>query len=130
MKFTHQQYAQALYESLHDTNPKDYDRIIENFIQVLKSNGELAEYETILEHYEQYDKEQRGIKDVEMTTAMQTTVSKGLIDDLNKIVGSKIEVKQKIDQNLIGGVVLKVDDTLIDGSLRKKLQNLEDTLKE
>jgi F-type H+-transporting ATPase subunit delta len=65
-----------------------------------------------------------------MTTAMPATVSKGLIDDLNRIVGSKTEIKQKIDRNLIGGVVLKVDDTLIDGSIKRQLENLKDTLKE
>lgn len=129
MKYSHKQYAEALFESLQDTNPKDYDVVIENFISVLQKNGDLVEYDKIITTYEIYDKEQRGIKEVEITTAMPTTFNKPLIDELNKIVGTKTEIKQKIDNNLIGGVVIKVDDTLIDGSIKQQLDKLRSEMK-
>ena len=130
MRYTNLQYAQALYASLQDTNPKDYDQVIENFIAILKANGDLGAYEEIIAVYERYDKEQRGIKEVEVTAAMPTSVNKSLLNELNEIVGKNIEVKQKIDANIIGGVIIKVDDALIDGSVKRQLENLEDSLKE
>lgn len=131
MKFNHRQYAQALYEALADTAPKDQDKVIENFIEVLKAKGDLAEYEKIIAAYEVYDREQRGVTEVEVTTAEDSTkVNKSLIDDLNKIVGNDIEVKQKVDSNLIGGVVIRAGDTLIDGSIKNQLDQLQKNLKE
>lgn len=129
MRYTHQQYAQALYESLQDTKPKDHDTIIENFVTVLKNNGDLGEYERIITTYEAYDKEQRGVREVEITTAADATVNKSLLDQLNKLVGKNIDLKRKVDDNLIGGVVIKVEDTLIDASTKRQLEDLENTLK-
>lgn len=131
MKFNHRQYAQALYEALADTSPKDQDKVINNFIEVLKAKGDLAEYEKIIEVYETYDREQRGVTEVEVITADGATkVNKSLIEDLNKIIGKDIEVKQKVDSNLIGGVVIRAGDTLIDGSIKNQLDQLHKNLKE
>ena len=130
MKFSHTQYAQALYESIQDTNPKEYDVVIENFIKLLNKNGDLQHYSKIIAVYEDYDRAQRGVSVVEVATAQETKLSKPLLDVLNDAVGKNTEIRQKIDSNLVGGVVVKVDDTLIDGSIRKQLEILEQSLKE
>jgi len=130
MRFTHQQYAIALYDSLHDTAPKDHDRVIANFIEVLKNNGDVQEYETIIEVFESYDREQKGIKQVELTTAQPMEANRSLIQQLNEIVGGDAEIKQRVDERLIGGEVVKVEDTLIDGSIKNQLNKLKMNLKE
>lgn len=130
MRFTHEQYAHALYESFQDTKPKDHEKIIANFIEVLKANGDLSEYERIIDAFEVYDRQQKGIHQVEVTTAQDIELNKPLLNQLNEIVGGNIELKRKIDEKLIGGVVIKVDDTLIDGSVKRQLEHLENTLKE
>lgn len=129
MKFTHRQYAQALYEALQDTNTKNHDSVIENFISILRQKGDLGEYEEIVEVFEAYDKQQRGITDVELLTATpDTKISKSIVDELNSLVGNNIELKHKVDSNLIGGVVIKAGDTLIDGSVKHHLDHLRNTL--
>jgi F-type H+-transporting ATPase subunit delta len=128
MKFSHKQYAQALHESLQDTSPKDHDKVIANFIDVLKNNGDLKDYEKIIKAYEDYDRQQRGVKEVEVTTARDIEVNKDMIRQLNAIAGSDAEVKRKVDGGLIGGVVVRVDDTLLDGSVKTQLNNLKKTL--
>lgn len=129
MRYSKEQYAQALYESLQDTSAKSHDLVIDNFVRTLKDNGDLGSYEAIIETYEQYDKQQRGIKEVEVTTA-SATVNKSLINDLNKLVGKDAEIIHKTDEKIVGGVVIRIDDTLIDGSLKNHLQNLGNKLKE
>ncbi len=128
MRFSHQQYAQALHESLHDVRPQDHDKVIANFIEVLKSNGDLQQYEKIIETYEVYDREQKGIKQVELTTAQPMEANRSIINELNEIVGKDIELKQKVDERLIGGVVVKVDDIMIDGSVKTQLSKLKSSL--
>lgn len=130
MKFSHKQYAQALYEAISETKAKDHDVVIENFIQILKDKGDLVEYEEIIKEYEAYEKEMKGITDVEVTTATDAKLNKPLLDDLNDLVGKDIDLKHKVDNNLIGGVVIKAGDTLIDGSIKHHLDNLRNTLNE
>lgn len=128
MKFTNEQYAQALYDSISDTKAKDHDILIENFINILRANGDLSRYEQIIDEYEKYERAQKGITEVEVTTALDAKLNKELLDDLNKVVGKDIELKHKVDSNLVGGVVIRAGDTLIDGSVKHKLENLKDTL--
>jgi len=51
---------------------------------------------------------------------------------LNKIIQkfkNQIEIKEKIDKSLIGGMVIKIDDSLlIDGSVKRKLEDLKKNL--
>lgn len=129
MKYSKSQYVQALHEAIHETDAKSHDKVIDNFIQTLKVNGDLGSYESIIEEYEKYDKDQRGVKDVEITTA-GASVNKSLLNELNSLVGKNIDITQKQDDKIIGGVVIKVDDTLIDGSIKNHLENLGKTLKE
>lgn len=128
MKYNHRQYAQALYEAIADTKAKDHDVVIGNFIEALKKNGDLAEYEKIVEEYERYEMEQKGIREVEVTTSTETKLNKSLLDDLNEIVGKDISVKHKVDNSLIGGVVIRAGDTLIDGSVKHQLEKLRKNL--
>ncbi len=128
MRFTKQQYAQALHEALTESSPRSHDTVIDNFVRALKDNGDLGSYEAIIEEYEIYDKQQRGVTEVEVTTT-GGKVNKDLINDLNKLVGKNAEIIQKADDKIIGGVVIRIDDTLIDGSVKNHLDNLGNTLK-
>ncbi|MBK9770114.1 MAG: F0F1 ATP synthase subunit delta [Candidatus Obscuribacter sp.] len=43
-------------------------------------------------------------------------------------LGKKLELDVKVDPSLIGGVVLKIGDQVIDGSLKGKLKSIEKAL--
>jgi F-type H+-transporting ATPase subunit delta len=128
MKFSVSQYAEALYHTLSETKPKDQEKVINNFIQVLKTNGDLGGYEAIIGEYEVLDRKMKGIKEVEMVTAHDGEISKEVITSLNSVIGDNIELKKKVDESLIGGIVVKVEDTLIDASVRGHLHKLKNNL--
>lgn len=48
---------------------------------------------------------------------------------LEKISGHKILLREKTDPEVLGGVVLKCGDTIIDASILKKIKTLENLLK-
>ncbi|MHB8871289.1 MAG: ATP synthase F1 subunit delta [Candidatus Doudnabacteria bacterium] len=118
-----EQYAQALYDALNESKPEDHEKILDNLVRVLSQNGDLKLYDQIEEQYKRIEAEGKGIKQVEITTA-QPHRSREILEHLNKIVGDKVDVKEKIDEDLIGGVVVRVDDTLIDGSIKNSLKQL------
>lgn len=129
MKITAQQYAQALHETLEQTGEKDQDTVIDNLVKVLEANNQTGLYEDIIKEYELLTQKLAGIKQVNITTATDTD-EKEIIDNLNKLVGKDINLTKTTDSDIIGGVVIKVDDTLIDGSIKTQLDNLQDKLKE
>lgn len=48
---------------------------------------------------------------------------------LSKATGKNVTVKQLVDPSVIGGVVAKVGDTVIDGSIRRRLEQLKEQVK-
>ena len=44
-------------------------------------------------------------------------------------MGGKVQVEVKVDQSLIGGLIVKIGSRMIDSSLRSKLQRLQLAMK-
>jgi F-type H+-transporting ATPase subunit delta len=126
---TAEQYAKALFEAVSEVKPEDQDKVLDNFVKVLSSNGDLNKYDKIETEYKKLQLAAQGIKQVELTTARAGIDEKALIAELNRIVGEKVEIRHKVNENLIGGVVVKVDDTLIDASIKNNLERLKKDLK-
>lgn len=121
------EYAEALFQAVSETKPLEHDKIIDRLVEVMAANGDLAKMDEIEEQFKKLERESKGITEVEITTASDVK-SKELLTTLNNIVGNHIEVKQKIDDGLIGGVVVRAGDTLIDASVKNSLNNLKNTI--
>ena len=117
-------YAQALFEAVSESKPKDHDIILENFVKILNENADLGLYDQIEAEYQKLEMQSKGVKKVELTTASNVNAKK-IIEELNDLIGGKAEIQHKIDQKIIGGVVLRVDDTLIDASIKTSLEKLK-----
>jgi F-type H+-transporting ATPase subunit delta len=128
MKLTSQQYAQALFDAVSETAPHDHDKVLDNFVRILAQNGDLGKYDEIDAEFRKLKTESQGIKEAELTVAKKTELNHTIIAELNKVISGKLEIKQKIDESIIGGVVVRVDDTLIDASVKTQLDNLNKEL--
>ena len=51
-----------------------------------------------------------------------------LADALGKATGKKVEVKVVVDPSVLGGIVAQVGDTVIDGSIRARLDQLRESI--
>jgi F-type H+-transporting ATPase subunit delta len=125
MKLTPAQYAQALFLAVHET--KDHETVLNNFVKVLSQNGDLGKYSEIEKEYNKLTLKAQGIAEVNVTFAQEHNTK--ILDDLNKVINSQTKFKTKIDNQILGGVIVKVDDTLIDASIKTQLINLNSQLK-
>ena len=48
-----------------------------------------------------------------------------LVAELNRVTGKTIQLFQKIDPAILGGAIVKVGEQIIDGSLRRKLDQIQ-----
>lgn len=127
MKITPKQYAISLYESTKKVDEVEIEKRIKNFIDILKKNNNLSLINKIIEKYYEHYRTEKNISKIKIT-------SNEKIDSeiLNKIIQKfkkQIEIEEKINKSLIGGMIIKIDNSLlIDGSVRRKLEDLKKNL--
>lgn len=126
MRYSPRQYAQALYESLKEVKEDEVDLVFKNFYSILLRNNDLKLINKIIEKIEEIDKEERGVMEVEVTGAKE--IDKDLVSKLRNLIGKKTEIKEKVDPSLIGGLKIQINDLLIDGSIKAKLNKLKQSL--
>ncbi len=101
-------------------------KVVGNFLRRMVLNNRLSVIFEVLETFILLEKVDSGIKMVEiivssdLTKAEQKKLTKILEDKLN----SKIELKIKVEESILGGIIIKVDNKMFDASLRSKFINL------
>lgn len=130
MKITPAQYAKALHEALANTSEKDHDKVLDNFVEVLAENNDIKLFDKISEEFDVIEKANKGITVAEVKSAslLSKKTEKTIIESLNEYVKGKVELKKSIDENIIGGVVIKLNDTIIDASIKSNLKDLKNNL--
>ena len=73
----------------------------------------------------------RGEVTAEVVSARKLSAKqlKSVGDVLKKVVGSKVSVETKVDESLLGGLIVKVGSRMVDSSLRSRLQQLDLAMK-
>lgn len=70
----------------------------------------------------------RVVAEVSTAFELDEETVQRLAEALSRATGKQVEVKTVIDPSLVGGVVARVGDTVIDGSLRHRLAGLRQAL--
>ena len=101
-----------------------------NFVKVLLENGRTAVLPEISTHFEALKAKVENSVDATVTSA--TELSKKQIAEiataLKARLGREVRIETAIDENLIGGAVIRAGDVVIDGSLRARLEGLATAL--
>jgi F-type H+-transporting ATPase subunit delta len=101
-----------------------------NFLVQLAQNKRLGLLAIIAGLFHRLNAEQQQFADVELTSAYDlddAEVSK-LAASMAKRLGVQVRVSKQVDPSLIGGVVIRAGDTVIDGSVRGRLRKLAEQL--
>ena len=106
--------------------------MFKNFLGLLITKRRFFFVENILKKFNEICSEKRGELKAEIKSAKE--LSKIEIDriteELSKNFKSKIKLNYKYDQSLIGGLVVQVGSTMIDTSIKNKLQLIENRMSE
>lgn len=106
------------------------DPLLYDTLRLLNARGRLGLIQRIAEAYRQLLDEKMGRVKVEVTVAqcLDDHELKQVKDQISQALNKDAMIQQKVDQNLIGGIVLRMGDRLIDGSVRRQLQMLKEKL--
>jgi len=122
--------VEKLAEIFNGVCGEQLDQQGQNFMKVLAENRRLQALPDISILFNQFKSDLEKEIDVEITSAVK--LNKKQIEDISKSLETRLARKVKlncsVDPELIAGVLIKAGDTVIDGSLRSKLNRLSDAL--
>ena len=101
-----------------------------NLFKLLLENGRVAALPEIADQFEALKAKVENTVDAVITSAapLSAEQQQAMADALRKKLGRDVSVTTEIDENLIGGAVIRAGDVVIDGSLRARLDGLANAL--
>jgi len=119
--------TKLVQESLGKTNPMAL-----NLVYLLISKGKLKMASQISDEYNRLLNQHYGIKSAEVTTAvpLDDVEREKLGHNLEALVGKKVNMNVQVNPDILGGFIARIDDSLIDGSIRNRLETLKKRLAE
>ena len=116
---------------IHKTIGRNLEELTFSLVDMVVRNGRENFLPSIAREFMRKTKEYNGITESVLTTAVRVDEKllnriSGLIADIFK---TKVELKEIVDKDIIGGFILRIEDNYIDASVRNKLRKIEKELK-
>jgi len=101
-------------------------KIIRNFLFVLADHRRTNLIPEVIAAFHEVIRQRQGIAEAEISSAIELSAAqkKGMATTLASLTGKKIEAKYALDPALLGGAVVRIGDTIYDGSLRSRLNEM------
>ncbi len=117
--------AKTLTDRLGDIHPE-----VMKMVSMLVAKGRLGMIDDISDEYQRLVDGHRGVEGVEtveVTTAVPLDEADRLkiAQRITGIVGRPVVLKPVVDPEVIGGMIIRIGDRLIDGSVRSRLATLK-----
>ncbi|TDO06021.1 F0F1 ATP synthase subunit delta [Halomonas ventosae] len=103
---------------------------VRNFLRLITQKGRLVALPAIAEQFELLKAQQEKRMDVSIVSAfpLDDAQQDKLASALAKRLNREISITTQVDSSLLGGVILRAGDTVIDGSVRGRLNRLHEAL--
>lgn len=121
---------QARIQLLGKTIGSSVSRPVLNLLTLLVQRGRIEQLPRVAAEFRRLDDRRNGITNAMATSAsaLEPDEIKALTDRLVEMTGGRVNLDVQVDPGLLGGVVVRVGDRLIDGSVRGRLERLRSQL--
>lgn len=105
--------------------------LLTRFLGVIAMNGRAGDIPAVQAAFDSLYAKERGVQRAVARTAkpMDEAQRARIEGIIAKAVGGDIELTTEVDENLVGGIQLRIGSTLIDASLKAKLERLNTAMK-
>ena len=102
-------------------------KVVRNFLFVVSDHGRSRDFPQIADSFQDVVRERQGIADAKIFSAVRLSEGQKteLTQKLTQLTGKTVDPNYFIDPELLGGVLVRVGDTIYDGSLRNRLQQMQ-----
>lgn len=134
--------AQAISNPLYNASDREkvlqevvkrlsLSRVMSSFLLVLFAKRRIGFLDKINEFYQKLADDLKGVARASMISAMDLssdTVEK-VRSSLSALTGKEVVLDLSVDPGLIGGVITKIEDLVLDGSIKTQLFNMRESFK-
>jgi F-type H+-transporting ATPase subunit delta len=102
------------------------DNIVRNFLELLIEKHRMPALFRIRREYDSLWEEENKLLPVEVTSAIELdkeTVEQ-IGDKIGERTGRKVQLESKVDPDILGGIVVRVGDRILDASIANRLESL------
>ncbi len=102
------------------------DELVHNFLELLIENHRMAAVLKIRREYDALWDKENELLPVTITSAVELDEKtvKEIGDQIAEQTGRKVELSADVDPDVLGGLVVRVGNTVLDASVRRRLENL------
>lgn len=106
------------------------EKLFLEFLLVLMDKHRVQHLPDIIDAFELLVEAEKGILRAEVVTAIALSADeeRNVIARLEARTGKKIKLEKKVDPAILGGMIVIIDDEIIDGSVRHGLKQIEEQL--
>ncbi len=103
---------------------------LRNFLFVIADHQRTHILPEMIAAFQEVVRERQGIKEAHISSAVELTAAQKAEMEfaLARLTGKRVEAKFSLDSALLGGAVVRLGDTIYDGSLRNRLNELRSRL--
>jgi F-type H+-transporting ATPase subunit delta len=101
-------------------------RIVRNFLFVVTDHQRTHLLPEIVQAFEEVVRQRQGVAEADVISATELTAAQKtqLQQTLERLTGKKIQANYTLDPALLGGAVVRIGDTIFDGSVRNRLNQM------
>ena len=109
----------------------DLSAIMKSFLILLFDKGRIGFLREIASYYKDLADELKGVARASLTSAteLSSQVVEKIRGSLSNMTGKEVILDVQQDQSLIGGIVTKIGDLVLDGSVKTQLLNMRESFK-
>jgi F-type H+-transporting ATPase subunit delta len=102
------------------------DEIFLNFLNLLIENHRIPVIFRIRRQYEALWREENRLLPVEITSAVELDeeVARRIAERVEQQTGRRVELTRRVDESILGGLVVRVSNMILDASIRNQLERL------
>ena len=128
MKITPTQYAKTLNELTRGKSHGAIKDVVAEFIKLIASKNQSRIIPQIIEKFKEIWNKENGVVEAEIIT--QETMRQETRDKVKKYVKEKYNAKEVLINNIVnesvrGGIIIRVGDEVLDGSVERQLKDLK-----
>tara|TARA_B100002051_G_scaffold117059_1_gene111326 strand:- start:308 stop:865 length:558 start_codon:yes stop_codon:yes gene_type:complete len=119
---------EILQNILKSKNPNE---LSSTFLKVLSKNKRFQKTVDIISQFKNINAQKRGdvLADITSAEKLSNEQQDNIKEQLRKILGDKLSLSYKVDEQIIGGLIIKVGSKMIDTSLSNKINKLKIAMK-
>jgi F-type H+-transporting ATPase subunit delta len=131
MKVSPKQYAQTLFDLTDGKAQQEVSDTVKKFAEILKRDGQMKNAKQIMEKFSEIYDAAHGIVNAQVITKEKISLdTKKKVENFikEKYSAREIVVENVVDEKIKGGIIIKVGDEVLDGSIERQLKSLKNIL--